>query len=103
MTFVIFVYCSCPSNKAGKGCFGAVLMHDAAKVASLCNAMRNGLEQGEQRGNEEQDEVPVTVKCRIGVDDSGLFVFSFVNLMWQILIFFFIAIQCIPQIHMRNF
>jgi tRNA-dihydrouridine synthase A len=27
------VNCGCPSNKAGDGCFGAILMHDPALVA----------------------------------------------------------------------
>ncbi len=59
-------------------------MRDAAKVASLCDAMQKGLEEqdGKQGNTEQRKEVPVTVKCRIGVDDSGFvcvcvfFVFS---------------------------
>ncbi len=98
----MFVYYSCPSNKAGKGCFGAVLMRDATKVASLCVAMRSGLEQVEQCGNEEQDEVPVTVKCRIGVDDSGLLIFIS-NTMAGFGPFFTFKFNLIPQIHMKNF
>ncbi len=53
-----------------------MLMRDVAKVASLCDAMRKGLEQGKQGNTEQRQEVPVTVKCRIGVDDAGFALFS---------------------------
>ena len=51
--------CGCPSPKvAGKGCFGAALMEDPALVARLTQAMHDG----------SQGRVPITVKCRIGLD-----------------------------------
>ncbi|MBD3764138.1 MAG: tRNA dihydrouridine(20/20a) synthase DusA [Rhodobacterales bacterium] len=48
----------CPSDRVQSGCFGAVLMRDPPLVAACVAAM-----QGET-------DVPVTVKCRIGVDDQ---------------------------------
>ena len=50
--------CGCPSDRVQSGSFGAVLMENAALVAECCDAMRNAV------------SVPVTVKCRIGVDDQ---------------------------------
>ncbi|KAA8492150.1 tRNA-dihydrouridine(20/20a) synthase [Porphyridium purpureum] len=51
--------CGCPSPRvAGKGCFGASLMLDAQNVARCCRRMAEATEH----------TVPVTVKCRIGVD-----------------------------------
>jgi tRNA-dihydrouridine synthase A len=51
--------CGCPSPKvAGKGCFGAALMEDPQRVASLVQAMHDGC----------QGRRPITVKCRIGTD-----------------------------------
>ena len=50
--------CGCPSDRVQSGCFGAVLMERPALVAECVTAM-----QGETA-------VPVTVKCRIGVDDQ---------------------------------
>ncbi|MBS0124127.1 tRNA dihydrouridine(20/20a) synthase DusA [Thetidibacter halocola] len=50
--------CGCPSDRVQSGTFGAVLMKDAALVARCVAAMREAV------------EVPVTVKCRIGVDDQ---------------------------------
>ena len=50
--------CGCPSDRVQSGCFGAVLMERPALVADCVAAM-----QGET-------DVPVTVKCRIGVDDQ---------------------------------
>jgi tRNA-dihydrouridine synthase A len=53
--------CGCPSERvAGSGAFGASLMRDPAHVASLCAAM----------GEATRGELPITVKCRIGVDDD---------------------------------
>ncbi|GJP73996.1 hypothetical protein CLOP_g4649 [Closterium sp. NIES-67] len=53
--------CGCPSPAvSGHGCFGARLMLSPKLVASICAAM------GEVAG---AAGVPVTVKCRIGVDD----------------------------------
>mgnify|MGYP001949566263 CR=1 FL=1 len=50
--------CGCPSDRVQSGRFGAVLMEDAALVAQCCTAMIKAV------------DVPVTVKCRIGVDDQ---------------------------------
>lgn len=48
----------CPSDRVQSGSFGAVLMEKPALVADCVAAMRAAV------------EVPVTVKCRIGVDDQ---------------------------------
>jgi tRNA-dihydrouridine synthase A len=48
----------CPSDRVQSGCFGAVLMERPALVADCVAAML------------EVSPVPVTVKCRIGVDDQ---------------------------------
>lgn len=53
--------CGCPSDKvAGKGAFGAALMRSPSLVSDLCLAMRDG----------SGGDTPITVKCRIGVDDD---------------------------------
>ena len=48
----------CPSDRVQSGTFGAVLMRRPALVAEACAAMRAAA------------DVPVTVKCRIGVDEQ---------------------------------
>jgi len=48
----------CPSDRVQSGCFGAVLMERPALVADCVAAMQ------------AESPVPVTVKCRIGVDDQ---------------------------------
>lgn len=48
----------CPSDRVQSGCFGAVLMERPALVADCVAAMI------------AESDVPVTVKCRIGVDDQ---------------------------------
>ena len=48
----------CPSDRVQSGCFGAVLMERPALVAECVAAMIG------------ESPVPVTVKCRIGVDDQ---------------------------------
>lgn len=48
----------CPSDRVQSGCFGAVLMERPGLVADCVAAML------------EASPVPVTVKCRIGVDDQ---------------------------------
>lgn len=54
--------CGCPSPKvAGKGCFGAALMKEPELVRECVREMK------------EVSEVEVTVKCRIGVDDSACY------------------------------
>ena len=50
--------CGCPSDRVQSGAFGAILMENAALVARCVTAMRAVV------------DVPVTVKCRIGVDDQ---------------------------------
>ncbi|MBC7675762.1 MAG: tRNA dihydrouridine(20/20a) synthase DusA [Rhodoferax sp.] len=48
----------CPSDRVQSGCFGAVLMERPGLVADCVAAMI------------DNSAVPVTVKCRIGVDDQ---------------------------------
>jgi tRNA-dihydrouridine synthase A len=48
----------CPSNRVQSGCFGAALMKQPERVADCVAAMRAAV------------DVPVTVKCRIGVDEQ---------------------------------
>jgi tRNA-dihydrouridine synthase A len=50
--------CGCPSPRVQRGSFGACLMAEPVRVAECVAAMRAAV------------GVPVTVKCRIGVDDS---------------------------------
>jgi tRNA-dihydrouridine synthase A len=51
--------CGCPSDRVQSGCFGAVLMERPALVAECVAAMA------------AETDAPVTVKCRIGVDDQN--------------------------------
>lgn len=48
----------CPSDRVQSGTFGACLMRDPGHVADLVAAMK------------QVSSVPVTVKCRIGIDDQ---------------------------------
>jgi len=48
--------CGCPSDRVQSGRFGACLMSEPALVAECVSAMRAAV------------DVPVTVKCRIGID-----------------------------------
>jgi tRNA-dihydrouridine synthase A len=48
----------CPSDRVQSGCFGAGLMREPGRVADCVAAMRDAV------------SIPVTVKCRIGVDDQ---------------------------------
>ncbi len=50
--------CGCPSDRVQSGTFGAVLMKTPERVADCVAAMK------------DVSGVPVTVKCRIGVDDQ---------------------------------
>ena len=50
--------CGCPSDRVQSGTFGAVLMRQPALVAECVRAMQDAV------------DLPVTVKCRIGVDDQ---------------------------------
>jgi tRNA-dihydrouridine synthase A len=51
--------CGCPSDRVQSGCFGAVMMERPALVADCLAAMQDAT------------DIPVTVKCRIGVDDQN--------------------------------
>lgn len=50
--------CGCPSGRVQAGQFGAALMAEPEKVAGCVAAMRGAV------------DIPVTVKCRIGIDDQ---------------------------------
>ncbi|MDE2148920.1 MAG: tRNA dihydrouridine(20/20a) synthase DusA [Gammaproteobacteria bacterium] len=50
--------CGCPSDRVQRGRFGACLMLEPARVADCVAAMRAAV------------RVPVTIKCRIGVDEQ---------------------------------
>ena len=50
--------CGCPSDRVQNGAFGACLMREPALVADCVAAMKAAV------------NIPVTVKCRIGVDDQ---------------------------------
>lgn len=50
--------CGCPSDRVQSGCFGAVLMERPQLVADCVRAMQS------------ETDAPVTVKCRIGVDEQ---------------------------------
>ncbi|MFB9067272.1 tRNA dihydrouridine(20/20a) synthase DusA [Pseudofulvimonas gallinarii] len=52
--------CGCPSERVQEGTFGACLMREPARVADCVAAMIAAV----------PSRVPVTVKCRIGVDDQ---------------------------------
>ncbi len=60
--------CGCPSDRVQSGRFGACLMRDPALVGECVAAMTAAV------------DVPITVKCRIGVDEQdpreALFVFA---------------------------
>ena len=60
--------CGCPSDRVQSGRFGACLMREPALVAEGVAAMKAAV------------AIPVTVKCRIGVDDQepaeALFAFA---------------------------
>ncbi len=53
----------CPSDRVQSGRFGACLMAEPALVADCMRAMREAV------------RVPVTVKCRIGIDDQDDYAF----------------------------
>lgn len=55
--------CGCPSSRVQNGMFGAVLMQKPDHVAECAQAMM------------EASDVPVTIKCRLGVDDQDDFEF----------------------------
>lgn len=51
--------CGCPSDRVKSGHFGACLMAEPARVADGVAAMKAAV------------RIPVTVKCRIGIDDQN--------------------------------
>ncbi|MDW3094778.1 MAG: tRNA dihydrouridine(20/20a) synthase DusA [Gammaproteobacteria bacterium] len=53
----------CPSDRVQAGRFGVCLMREPRQVATCISAMR------------EQVDIPITVKCRIGVDDDDSYEF----------------------------
>ena len=55
--------CGCPSDRVQAGRFGACLMREPALVAESVSAMIEAVSALEK-------PVPVTVKCRLGVDDD---------------------------------
>ena len=63
--------CGCPSDRVQKGMIGAIMMKEPDEVARCVEAMIKAV------------NVPVTVKCRIGVDeyDSFEFLNGFVSLV----------------------
>ena len=52
--------CGCPSDRVQSGRFGACLMAEPKLVAECVAAMQNAV------------SIPVTVKCRLGIDDQNL-------------------------------
>ena len=59
--------CGCPSDRVQAGRFGACLMREPALVAECVAAMKQAV------GSSARPDVPVTVKCRLGVDDDDDF------------------------------
>ncbi|GJL84647.1 MAG: tRNA-dihydrouridine(20/20a) synthase [Micavibrio sp.] len=55
--------CGCPSDRVQSGAFGACLMKEPDHVATCIEAMT------------ETVDIPVTVKCRIGIDEQDSFEF----------------------------
>ena len=65
--------CGCPSDRVQKGIFGACLMAKPALVRDCLSAMLDAV------------DIPVTVKCRIGIDDmdEDTSLFEFVDVVSQ--------------------
>lgn len=63
--------CGCPSDRVQSGSFGACLMKEPQLVADCIKAMQ------------DVASIPVTVKCRIGIDDSEDYAFleNFINIV----------------------
>ena len=59
--------CGCPSDRVQAGRFGACLMREPGLVAACVEAMIEGVASSNRPG------VPVTVKCRLGVDEDDDF------------------------------
>lgn len=51
----------CPSDRVQKGRFGACLMNESELVVQCLKAMQNAV------------DIPITIKCRIGVDNNDSF------------------------------
>ena len=75
----------CPSDRVQKGRFGACLMLEPELVAECLNNMKNAV------------EIPVSIKCRLGVDnnESYDFLYNFISIVKESGINIFI-------IHARN-
>lgn len=67
--------CGCPSDRVQAGRFGACLMLEPNLVADCLGAMRAAV----------SSEIPVTVKCRLGVDEQDSFeqFLAFVDVLAQ--------------------
>ena len=67
------INCGCPSDRVQSGFFGACLMREPKLVADCYAAMSRAV------------DIPVTVKCRIGVDDDDArtSLFTFVDTIVQ--------------------
>lgn len=52
------INCGCPSDRVQSGAFGACLMRQPKTVAACVRAMRDAV------------SIPITVKCRIAIDDD---------------------------------
>ena len=65
------VNCGCPSSRTTDGCFGAILMFEPKQVAAITREMMKAV------------SIPVTVKCRLGVDDLDKYedVKNFINIV----------------------
>lgn len=68
--------CGCPSDRVQAGRFGACLMREPTLVAECVAAMIEGVAEGTRSRDGvtgESRTIPVTVKCRLGVDDDDDF------------------------------
>lgn len=59
----ININCGCPSDRVQSGFFGACLMGEPERVAACVKSMRDAC------------DAPITVKCRIGIDEQDSFEF----------------------------
>ena len=58
------INCGCPSDRASDGCFGAQLMLDPHLIGWIAQQMM------------ESVSIPVSVKCRLGVDKQDTYDFA---------------------------
>lgn len=65
--------CGCPSDRVQSGRIGACLMAEPKLVSRCLNAMRDAV------------DVPVTVKCRVGIDkyDSDVELIRFLSVLYE--------------------